>query len=181
MFRENAIKILANNEFDSLNTSMAQSIIEDFWNVDESDNVWYKLPDFLKNELKENDPPIKPDKNKYKELLLYGLSNKLEDGCNSFLELELTRIGIHEKIFGVEPNLISCECCGYRSLRHAEFEICEVCYWQNCGGNVVLAMSLNKKSLHSARLSFSQIDVSSEQYMSVVSNERFIKYVRGNL
>jgi hypothetical protein len=91
---------------------------------------WELLPKEVKNEFEDRELIGNPNSEKYDQVLLIWIKEGLQSVTNDFLRDDL---GI-ESIEGEPIKLISCPCCGSRTIgERGNYEICKVCWWEDDG------------------------------------------------
>lgn len=132
--REEAIQYLVDYELKKLTKSDRESMILNWWGINEDDEEYRVLPTQLRTLLIENEyPPENCDGDIFDPLVLAGLSHRYKGVTNKYIQLRVKRdLCLETEITGDEESLLACPCCGYLTLtnRH-DFEICPVCSWED--------------------------------------------------
>ena len=134
MTRDEAINSLAQRDLTQLSFDKRESILLDWWSIDESDPDYASLPDSLRAALNRTDQPDDPGSTLYDPLLQIALRRSYVGVLNTYLAKKLSELGCNETVSGDVEDLNACPCCGYRSLqRSGEYDICPVCFWEDDG------------------------------------------------
>lgn len=138
MDRHKALLILAEDKIKKLKKEERESILLNWWGIDDDDMIFRKLPRKLRREMIDEETPISDvmDK-KYNVLIIEALKYKYCGVKNSYLSEKLTQlINKKEEVKGTEETLFECPCCGYLTLEErGQYYICPVCYWEDDGSN----------------------------------------------
>ncbi|WP_422006506.1 CPCC family cysteine-rich protein [Roseivirga pacifica] len=91
---------------------------------------WSSLPKSIRSEFELGEEIENPELEKYDQVLMIWLRNRLQSVTNDFL---CEKLNI-EKIIGEPIKLESCPCCGYRTIgARGNYDICKVCWWEDDG------------------------------------------------
>ncbi|RKQ51701.1 Cysteine-rich CPCC [Roseivirga pacifica] len=91
---------------------------------------WSSLPKSIRSEFELGEEIENPELEKYDQVLMIWLRNRLQSVTNDFL---CEKLNI-EKIIGEPVKLESCPCCGYRTIgARGNYDICKVCWWEDDG------------------------------------------------
>ncbi|HWZ03852.1 MAG TPA: CPCC family cysteine-rich protein [Mucilaginibacter sp.] len=99
---------------------------------------------------------------------------------NAYLQLFLSdQLGRTIEVKGVNRKLLSCLCCGYKTLKGGGWEICDVCYWEDVGNvDPNEYISVNKMTLCEAKKNFKKFAVISKKIKKNVDPDRMLQYER---
>lgn len=180
MTRDEAIEILIRHDLAVLSPETRESLLLDWWSIDEEDPDHESLPESVRAELTRAEGPDNPMKSEYDSLLHIALRRSFAGVVNEFLEKRLARLGIATNVNGSFEVLAGCPCCGYRSLRErGAYEICRVCFWEDDGSNDPEHVSEpNHMTLRAARANFERlgaVDEAARQHVWPDGQERYAK------
>jgi len=133
--RKNAIELICKEELNSLTILDRESIILNWWCIDESDIEFHQLSYQLQQKIKKYEIPNDPNNNEYDQLILIALKINYVGVKNDFLEkiMHTKKLGTF-KVNGIPKILEVCPCCNYRTLKTQDnFEVCPICYWEDNG------------------------------------------------
>ena len=179
--RQEAIQLLSNEDLGRLPIEERESILLDWWPLDEADNEYILLPKDLQNELKSNDCFNDPSIAKYNPLLLIALQHKYQGVKNGYLLERLKMMGVFvNAIKGDSENLYNCPCCGYQTLEtRGDFLVCPVCFWEDDGNDDPNHYSHpNHLCLGESQKNFLEFGACSSSSVILVDKEGPRKYVR---
>ena len=131
MKRNQAIEKLALKKLEELSEEERAEQLEIMTLEDWSESQdWELLPKEIRNEFEEGEPIENPNAERYNQVLLIWIKEELQSVTNEFLKENL---GI-ESVEGKPIELISCPCCGSRTIgERGNYEICKVCWWEDDG------------------------------------------------
>ncbi len=156
--RTDAIEMLTQHQLSLLSASEKLSHLLDWWTIDEADPYYNHLPPSLKLELSQTDGPNNPEDGIYIPLLSIGIKNSYYGVSNEFLAMELNKFLNLEnvEIMGSPEQLLKCPCCEYFTMKHsAEYEVCQLCNWEDDGRRELdHYSSVNHCTLSEARSKF---------------------------
>lgn len=180
MTRLDAIDLLVRHDLIRLAVKERESLLLDWWSLDEDDPDWPTLPDDVRSEMKQTDLPRDPIDPKYDSLLRVALRHTFVGVVNSYLEKRLFAIGVPCDVEGLVEELVQCPCCGYRTLRkRGEYEICPVCFWEDDGSlEADLFSGANRMTLRSARQNFERFGAFADvarQHVQIDGRERYVR------
>jgi hypothetical protein len=177
MRREVAIELLVDRELEALGEDERQSLLLNWWSIDDGEAEYHELPAQLQSALYVNEPPDNVSDKLYDPLLKIALKHKFIGVINSYLESRLAKLGQHVKVTGnVEP-LSPCVCCGYRTLSRIGWDVCPVCFWEEDGVYELDRISgPNHMSLREARANFSILGAVSEAHVRHVLQDGKERY-----
>lgn len=136
MTRDECMKILAADEIKSMPLSERDLIIQNAWGLDETDEIFSLLSIELCNEMLAFDEPQHETSNElYTDLLFFTIADSYKFFSNDKLSKLVSKI-VKKNILveGMEPELFTCPCCGYKTLTtRGEYEICSICLWEDSG------------------------------------------------
>lgn len=92
--REMAIDKFCNEMLKHLTKDERESLLLDWWNIDEDDPEFMLLPDALKEEMLTNSTPHKVMKSVYDPLLLIALKYNYRGVHNKYLAKQLYALGL---------------------------------------------------------------------------------------
>ena len=137
MDRDTAIKLLSENEYNSIDAEAKISIVVSYWHSFEN-NIFDKN---LVNYLKENEPedteyydPI------FKELVIFGLTVQNSYFNNIYLSSKLSDLlDEHVTVEGDErQGKIRCPLCQFFTLtERLDYDICRICKWEDDGTEII--------------------------------------------
>lgn len=136
--RVEAIKAICDKILPTLNLNERESIILDWWGIDEEDNEFSRLSAQLKCQILENDElPEDCENRKYDELILVALSSEYKGVNNNYIAESLDTMGLGSfRVEGEVEKLEVCPCCNYRTLESiGNYDICGLCNWEDNGIN----------------------------------------------
>ena len=136
MERSEAIKVVAISQLQSLTNDerseqLEVMLLEDWTEME----AWNNLPSDIQFEFKNGELLSNFKDSKYDCVLILWLKDDLKAVTNDFLlkSIKDTSNSASE-IEGKPVQLISCPCCGYRTLDEpASYDICNVCWWEDDG------------------------------------------------
>lgn len=156
MTREKAIQLFAEKKMRSFTSSEREEELSELmlcnWS---STDGWDLLSEELKIEFSNGKFKDDYSSNRYDEILLFKIKDKIKGVTNDYIK-EYINIKI---ITGAPFQLETCPCCGYRTLeaRYA-FEICTVCWWEDDGqdndNSDIIWTGANDVTLTNARFNF---------------------------
>jgi hypothetical protein len=176
MTRDEAISIIVDAELEALRVEDYPNILQNFWTLDEDDEEYHRLPEELKREMKafEEGPfeagPVDAAAKRYVPLLKAALRSKYLGVVNSYLQKRLRDAHGDVEVTGLPEPLMACPCCGYKALEaRGEYEICEVCFWEDDGSNDLNRFSgPNRMTLAEAKQNFQRMGAVSEAMLKHV-------------
>jgi hypothetical protein len=169
MHRKDAIEILVCNELAGLSKSERERKLLDWWSIDADDPEYAALPDDLKEKLAHDEEPFDARNPMYDPLLLISLRFSYIGVVNAYLEKRLAQFGQNAKVEGEVEALSPCDCCGYRAIEDAGWDICPVCFWENDGTADPDSVSgCNHLTLGEARANFLRIGAVEEAHVQHV-------------
>jgi len=136
MERSEAIKIVSKLQLQHLTSEERADQLEVMLLENWEDTVgWKKLPSDIQHEFENEELLSNADESKYDCILLLWLEDELKAVTNEFLLHKLKETSNFEgEIEGTPTELISCPCCGYRTLNEpSSYDICNVCWWEDDG------------------------------------------------
>ena len=134
--RIEAIEKICGNKLSSLSFNARESILLDWWGIDEEDIEFSRLSEQLKCQIIENDlPPEDCENHKYDELILIALLSEYKGVRNTFIAESMATMGLGAfHVEGEEETLEICPCCNYRTLAsRGGYDICGLCNWEDNG------------------------------------------------
>ena len=84
--RKEAIKRISNGDLCRLSIEERESILLDWWSIDQEDYEYLLLPKSIQDELKSNESFNNPASAKYDPLLLIALQNQYKGVTNIYLK-----------------------------------------------------------------------------------------------
>ncbi|RLC20793.1 MAG: hypothetical protein DRI57_03965 [Deltaproteobacteria bacterium] len=184
VLRKNAVLRIAEREISSLRPAQRESLIGDWWFMDEDDPEFRLVPEELRIRMRKCDPPDDCTPDTYNPLILIGLAASYRGVRNSYLETKLSEYeGEDIRVLGKPEELFGCPCCGYRSLeKRCEYFICRVCFWEDdCSETQDAYSSCNRMTLEEAENNFFRFGAVSEEAFGYVDKEGELKYMRDDL
>ena len=133
--RDAAIATLAQFHLVKLPLEERVELLECMMSEDwESVPGWEQISPTVKREFAER-AEIDPTNSRYDDVVLLNLRNQLDGATNEYLAGLLRDHGhACDGVFGDQPELAACPCCGACTLdSRGEFEICRVCWWEDDG------------------------------------------------
>lgn len=170
MNRQQAIELVARADFESLSAAERESLLLDYWSIDETDPAYETLPEPLRQILEGDAEPEDPADSKYDPLVLLACREAYAGVLNGYLERRLGALGHDTRVLGAVEPRERCPCCGYLTLeQRGMYEICPVCFWEDDGGEEPDRVSVpNRQTLRDARESFARIGAVSESALTHV-------------
>ncbi|MFV8753055.1 CPCC family cysteine-rich protein [Nannocystaceae bacterium ST9] len=134
MTRTEAIEVIVEAELSALSEDERESLLLDWWSMDEADEEFGELSDLLRAEMKHVDGPGDARIHHYDALLRVALRHRFVGVLNEYLSNRLASLGWSpSSVTGdVEP-LRGCVCCGFRTLPECGYDVCPVCFWEEDG------------------------------------------------
>ena len=131
MERQKAIEQYSKIKLNQLSQKERAEQLEVMTLEDWSDSKgWSSLPKSIRSEFELGEEIENPELEKYDQVLMIWLRNRLQSVTNDFL---CEKLNI-EKIIGEPIKLESCPCCGYRTIgARGNYDICKVCWWEDDG------------------------------------------------
>ncbi|MFT5619146.1 MAG: hypothetical protein ACI85I_002388 [Arenicella sp.] len=187
MQREEAIKIIIENQIKDLTKEERENILMDWWVSKDSDLEFQNSPkilkkeisESLKKEIEENDNYSNPIDKKYNPLILLGLYYDYRGVKNDYLENEILRIKEEKTIVVGEVEILEeCPCCGYRTLdEKCDWDICKVCFWEDdCTTKLDKISGPNHITLREGQENFLKFGACDEKSLKFVNREGKLKY-----
>lgn len=180
--RQFALELIARHDAKSMTVEGRESLLLDWWSIDDSDDGFDTLPDSLKSELASGDAPHDPADERYDPLLVVGCRASYVGVKNEYLADTLSRIGQECEVIGPVEVLVPCPCCEYLTLsRRGQYDICRVCFWEDDGSDdPEHASGPNRSTLAEARHSFALIGASSPKAVIHVLPDGPQRYARAS-
>ncbi len=138
LYRDEVITAICEHELKELSTEMRQDFILCWWDIDEEDPEFSRLPTSLQTEMMTSEEaPQDCSDSRYNPLLLEALKNNYFGVTNEYLSERLARITKQVvKVNGEAEQLLDCPCCQYQTLQtRSMYDICPVCNWEDDGTN----------------------------------------------
>ena len=177
--RNEAIRLLAERRLKALTPEERESVLLDWWTLDENTKEYAGLPASLRARMKRSTIPSSAMDHDVDPLLAVGLRAKYRGVRNEYLARKLSDLGhLLTEVTGEPETLLKCPCCGYRTLQERGiYEICPVCYWEDDGTQESAEYSgPNHVTLAEARASFAQYGACSPAMIAHVDPEGTQKY-----
>ncbi|WP_051311453.1 CPCC family cysteine-rich protein [Zooshikella ganghwensis] len=159
--RKDAIKLITEKKISLLLPLERESVLLNWWDIDEDDKEFYLLSKELREELSENDEPTFPYSDpRYDELLEIAITYEYLGVSNEFLEYEMDKYKrIQCKVDGRVERLEPCPCCKLKTLRElydakegTGYCICPHCGWEDDGTTDISKISsANRGSINEYR------------------------------
>ncbi|UQS14287.1 CPCC family cysteine-rich protein [Pseudomonas sp. HS6] len=158
--RQQAINKISNETLISLDHGERESLLLDWWGIDDTSPEFFTLSEQLQHSIKTNDDlPNDINDSKYNELIQVALTSKFKGVTNIYLSKKLAslKLGDYEVYGDIEP-LEVCPCCGYHTLPSlADYDICDLCHWEDNGTTSLDSYSSpNHMTLREAKESFAK-------------------------
>ena len=179
--RKEAIQLIASFEMKKLSIEERESLLLDWWSIDEEDEEFHLLSGSLQKKILSNDTPEDPHDKCYDQLLKIAISATYGGVKNSYLEKLLYNYSSENvEILGSPDSLLSCPCCSYKTIQERGlYEICPVCKWEDDGNNNLEEYSsCNRLTLKEARSNFSKFGACDESSIEFVVPNPSEKYDR---
>ena len=173
--RSDAISQLVGLESERLSPEDAESLLLDFWGLDEQREGMSSLPRELRSQLLDLDSPPSFNRSLHSPLIELGLRAKYLGVRNEYLEKRLFyETGRSHSVFGPLEVMQGCPCCDYMCLRmRGDYEICQICFWQDDGSDLAGKHSPpNRMSLAEARRNFEVLGCIDERHLSHLGEDR---------
>jgi hypothetical protein len=132
--RSDAVYKLSQKALAALDNDARESLLLNWWGIDDSDEVFSLLPKEMQHLLITNDEPPSDVQNPlYDELLLIALRSEYKGVTNLYLSSQMKKMGFGEhQVLGLIEPMEICPCCGYRTLSsRANYDICDLCKWED--------------------------------------------------
>ncbi len=180
--REQAKQQLARLQLASLGEQERSERVA-FWffcGFNEADPQLADLPAALRQQVCRGVEPPDPQASSLDPLVLVSLVEDLYGVTNRYLEQALEQRGAEvEEVTGEPETMYPCPCCGYLSLSSScSYEICPVCFWEDCGVRDLNTLSgPNQLTLAAARqnvLEFGACDLVSVERVDRRARERYL-------
>lgn len=182
MTRTEAIAVIVEAELSALSEDERESLLLDWWSIDEEDEEFGQLPELLRAEMKRGEEPDGTRKPHYDSLLRVALRHRFVGVRNEYLSNRLLSLGQPSTMVqgDVEP-LEQCPCCGFRTLtERGGYEICRVCFWEDDGSHDLDRVSgPNHMTLREGRENFARLGAMSEKAAANVLVDGTARYERG--
>ncbi len=138
MKRHEVIEIITNSQLQQMSFDERDIQLQILQNTNWSeDAAWKELPAEIQLEFSSNQALKNADNKCYDNILLMWLKDELKGVSNEYLSRTIKKINSYTG--GIEGDpfpMITCPCCGYKTLDDpTPFAICEVCWWENDGQN----------------------------------------------
>lgn len=133
--RNQAIKLISNQEMKVLNRESREGHILNYWSLDSDDIEFHKLSRELQNQILFNEYPTRDILSScYDELIILSLKFKYKGVTNIYLRRCLDEYLKSYDVYGSMKILEPCPCCFYCTLDlRGEYEICPLCFWEDEG------------------------------------------------
>ena len=182
MTRTEAIALIVESELAALSEEERESLLLDWWSIDEDDEEFCALPELLRAEMNRSDEPDGTRKPQYDALLRVALRHRFVGVRNDYLANRLESLGHElESIEGDVEMLETCPCCEFRTLsERGGYEICPVCFWEDDGSQDPDRVSgPNHMTLREGRENFARLGAVSEKSVGNVLIDGTTRYERG--
>ncbi|EGO65281.1 CPCC family cysteine-rich protein [Acetonema longum] len=138
MNRYDAILLISKDEVMKLDRGERESIILNWWGIDNENPMFDRLPWELQQEIVNEEEPLADimDK-KYDHLLIEAIMTEFVGVRNDYLSKRASQILNKEmRVEGEAEILFACPCCQYQTLEErGQYYICPVCFWEDDGNN----------------------------------------------
>jgi hypothetical protein len=181
--RNKAIARLVDADLAQLTVEARESLLLDYWSMDEDDEGYDSLPHELRDELAQREEPGEAASAHYNPLLKLALRHKYVGVLNSFLQAALVRLGeAADRVEGQIEPMATCPCCLYQSIEErGQYFICKVCFWEDDGSDEPNHYSgPNHMTLAEARNNFQRLGAVSEAAMRSVLSDGRLRYALSN-
>jgi hypothetical protein len=134
--QSNAVYKLSQKALAALDNEARESLLLNWWGIDDTDEVSPSLSKKMQHLLITNDePPSDVQKPLYDELLLIAVRSEYKGVTNLYLASQMKKMGFSEhEVLGLIEPMEACPCCGYRTLSsRANYDICDLCKWEDNG------------------------------------------------
>jgi len=142
--RRDAILIIVKAELTNLAREKREELLLEWWNIDEEDLFFLRMPKLLQLEILNSDEPINDIMgSNYDILLIEALKYEYIGVINEYLSKIVSNLlNDYTEVEGAVENLLPCVCCGYKTLKEqGQYEVCPICYWEDDGNYDLLAYS----------------------------------------
>lgn len=177
--REQAIRLLADHRVKALPPAERESMLLDWWGLDERSEGYNELPASLRSRMKRSDAPDHPLDPALNPLLSMGVSATYRGSRNDYLSRKVSEL-LHQEteVVGEPEKLLPCPCCGYRTLPgKGDYDICPVCFWEDDGTKDPAAYSApNHMTLAEGQKNFERYGACSPDMKAHVDPEGAEKY-----
>ncbi|MEE9327097.1 MAG: CPCC family cysteine-rich protein [Cocleimonas sp.] len=136
MKRYDVIEIIVNSQLLQMRFEEREIQLQILQNTNYSDlAAWKVLPIEIQKEFSSNQALKSADNKRYDCILMMWLKDELKGVSNEYLSTTIKKINSYTgEIEGTPFPMITCPCCGYKTLDDpTPFAICEVCWWENDG------------------------------------------------
>lgn len=159
-----------------------ESVVLNWWGIDNKDNIFEKLPLELQQEItSEGQPTTHIMDKKYNPLLIEAIATEFIGVKNSYLSENVSLI-LNETVLveGESEILVPCPCCQYQTLEErGQYYICTVYFWEDDGSNDIEVYSgANHMTLREGKNNFSKfgaITASLEKSINPEVKQRYSK------
>ena len=188
MDRQTAIDLIVQHQLAQISDEIRSETVLAWFEMggfEPGDSVIAHLPETLQHELISGQMPDDPLSRQYDPLLMDGMHASFAGVKNSYL---LSYIHQHLGQSGLKPDSISgqpaplfaCPCCLYQTLtRHAEYEICPLCFWEDDGASEPDDYSSpNHMTVAQGQLNFARYGACDQTMLKNIDPEGPLKYQR---
>jgi len=183
MTRDEAIAILTEHALAAMDADQRADMLVGWWGIDAGDPDYEALSEDARAELANPDAEGPGDSMAphWEPLLRRALRTTFVGVINGYLEIRLAALGRAAAVDGEVEPLEACPCCGYRTIgERGGYEICQVCFWEDDGGNDLDAHSgPNHMTLREARDNFERLGAVTERELAFVLADGRARYARG--
>ncbi|WP_108881045.1 CPCC family cysteine-rich protein [Anderseniella sp. Alg231-50] len=133
--RQKAIRLLAWQDMKRLNNEQRDDeLVNMSAAIWEDHPSWWQLPTDLRQEI-ENREFDDAESSRFDEALTLSLELEYRGATNLFLLKQAKLLDSEvERVLGEFDELVSCPCCGLRTITNrGDYEICRVCWWEDDG------------------------------------------------
>ena len=181
MTRAEAIALIVENELGALNDAQRQSMLLDWWSIDDEAEEFWELPELLRAEIKRRDEPDGTRNPLYDALLRIDLRYQFVGVRNEYLAHRLAPIGYKREIIEGDVEVLEiCRCCEFRTLaERGGYDICPICFWEDDGSHDPDTVSgPNHMTLREGRENFARLGACDESSVEHVLSDGTMRYER---
>lgn len=159
-----------------------ESIVLNWWGIDNENLIFERLPQELQKEIgNEEEPTTDIMDKKYDALLIEAIASQFVGVKNSYLAEKVSQI-LNKKtvVEGEQETLFACPCCQYQTLEErGQYNICPVCFWEDDGSNDAEKYSgPNHMMLQEGKNNFGKFGAVKESLVKSIKSELKQRYCK---